>query len=1040
MAKQSFNKEQRRYIKSNYKSLPIEEMAKQLKCDVKDVEEALKEMELFDEGPIHKSLPLRQLKREDWLWGIPAFLLPVIIFTLTLCRTLYVGDSGEFSAQGAVLGIAHPPGYPMWVLMLKCAVILFKPFFTHEAARGAFLCALVAGSATYFLYVLLLKLSHYRTVALTGALIFAFGYHFWSQALFSEVFILNVFFTVVTMLLMLVWSETQENRYLLALYFVTALAMAHHNLFLVMPLLYSYFIVCTLYKKWGVKKEIIYFFIYGFVGLLLYLMAEGLANIISLLVIRQPLPPSDTFGTKFVLVILTFVPYTLAFHWWHKRDKTWMYATLLFILGLSMYLYIPMRVTGNPVAQMPMEERRNINIQAYNNPAMSWGYPETVDDIYNHISRRQYGPLSPIPRVTPAFMGSKAIFGPWDIVQEQFAEYWIYFFRQFGSFMPHYKNQTLEHFNRQFLPESGHFKGVQQGLIYLWTLIWVSLMLLGIRRLFQQNGKYFMLSLGAFLMYGPGMLAVLNYQTTNHSMYIIARFLIPSYLIASIWIAFGTQQIMEWLKYGFKLTGLPPLPDSDAKTNEPETGTQKSSKGLSFPLPVRYAGCALMMAMPIVPLSMNYWHQDLSKNNVAYDFGMNILNSITPESKIFIIGDNPTFSLAYLSYVEKKFKPEQIYDEGENLFVPIYDFGRDKFRIPPWDHNRLKDIGRAKVTINSKTPVYYMSVQQTDPPNEDPTRYVDYPEYTRVRQLPSGIVYQAVRPGEAEPDYNATLQKMKPLDPYFYNMSTDYYTRELVSNYHFLLGRAYYQLAEQATDPAQKAEMKKVAFNEFQKTSETGWDLDNMHINLANIYRAEGMNEKAIEEYNKAIETQPRKAISYFQLADLYRVNNRQEEAIAKLRKGISLSFYDAQANDPTARYLLGILEVEIANKIRGERDATLVTGPDKAKMNTYLSEAVQYLQDAIGGQPDNYSAYQNLGEAYYHLGDYENAVAMWQRTVQINPGFYPAYMNLYVYYRDKAKNGAKAQEYYTLAMKAMQASGGQVNMPGTLQKPPVNK
>ncbi len=173
------------------------------------------------------------------------------------------------------------------------------------------------------------------------------------------------------MLLMLVWSEDPGEQVSLALYFVTALAMA----IITFPghaLLLFLFIVCTLYKKWGVKKEIIYFFIYGFVGLLLYLMAEGLANIISLLVIRQPLPPSDTFGTKFVLVILTFVPYTLAFHWWHKRDKTWMYATLLFILGLSMYLYIPMRVTGNPVAQMPMEERRNINIQAYNNPAMSW--------------------------------------------------------------------------------------------------------------------------------------------------------------------------------------------------------------------------------------------------------------------------------------------------------------------------------------------------------------------------------------------------------------------------------------------------------------------------------------------------------------------------------------------------------------------------------------------------------------------------------------------------------------------------------------------
>ncbi len=90
--------------------------------------------------------------------------------------------------------------------------------------------------------------------------------------------------------------------------------------------------------------------------------------------------------------------------------------------------------------------------------------------------------------------------------------------------------------------------------------------------------------------------------------------------------------------------------------------------------------------------------------------------------------------------------------------MPIYDFGRDKFRIPPWDHNRLKDIGRAKVTINSKTPVYYMSVQQTDPPNEDPP-LCRLSRIIPVRQLPSGIVYQAVRPGEAEPDYNATLQK-----------------------------------------------------------------------------------------------------------------------------------------------------------------------------------------------------------------------------------------------------------------------------------------
>ncbi len=70
-------------------------------------------------------------------------------------------------------------------------------------------------------------------------------------------------------------------------------------------------------------------------------------------------------------------------------------------------------------------------------------------------------------------------------------------------------------------------------------------------------------------------------------------------------------------------------------------------------------------------------------------------------------------------------------------------------------------------------------------------------------------------------------------------MSTDYYTRELVS----IITSCWDALITAGgtgNRSAKKAEMKKVAFNEFQKTSETGWDLDNMHINLANIYRAEG--------------------------------------------------------------------------------------------------------------------------------------------------------------------------------------------------------
>lgn len=1048
MARKQLNKEQRRYIRLNYKTMSLADIAKQLKCDTRDVQDALREMELLDAEPVHKALPLRKVHKIDFLWGIPCFLIPTFVYAMTMCRTLYVGDSGEFSAQGTVLGIAHPPGYPMWILLLKCAVTLFQPWisslFTHEAARGAFLCAIVAGLATFFLYILLLKLSHYRTIAIMGSLLFAFCYHFWSQALFSEVFILNVFFTVVTMLLMLLWSETQEPRYFLAFYFVTAMAMAHHNLFLVMPLLYSYFIVCTLFPKWDVKKEFIYLIAYGIVGLILYFIAEQLAGWFSMMLINEPLPPGDTFATKFTLTFLTFVPYTLAFYWWHKRDRIVIYAALLFILGFGMYIYLPMRILSNP--------------------NMSWGSPHTVYDLYNHISRRQYGPLSPIPRKWPFGiesatnpLGRLSILGPWDIVKEQFAEYWIDFFRQFGSFWDHYApGSVLAHFNHQLQPPEGFPHGGKLWLMGLWTFTWVILLFLGIWRLLRQNGKYFMLSLMAFLFYGPGMLAVLNYQTTNHSMYIIARFLIPSYLMASIWIAFGVLQVMEWFKFGFQITGLPPIPDipsselpssNGQKTTLPPSTPERESK---YPIALRYAGCALILAMPIVPLKMNFWHQNLSKNQVAYDFGLNILNSMTPDGKIFIIGDNPTFALAYLCYVEHKFPADQVYDEGENLFVMIHDFGKAKFSTSPDEHQRLKDIGRAEVTMTSKTPVYYMSVQNPAPPANDPDRYKDYPDYPKIQQVPSGIVYRVLRPGEAPPDYDATLSKMIDLDPFFYNMSTDYYTRELVSNYHFLLGRAFYQLYQQSTDSAKRAQYKDKAFYQFRKVSETGWDLDNMHINLAMMYRQEAgydsrekrdalaneENQEALEEYKKSLETQPRKALVYFQMADLLRSLGKTDEAIEKLKKGVTLGIYDTDANDPSAYYMLGSLELEKASKILNNRQEKDLTDVERTQREQLISDAINYLNMCISLSPTSVQGYQALGEAYYFRGQLDDAVGMWQRAVQINPNFYPALMNLFFYYRDKVHDPQKVQEYYTRAMQAAAASG--VNPQSLFPQQPV--
>ena len=55
------------------------------------------------------------------------FLLSFAVYLITLCPTVYVGDSGEFTTAAYTLGITHPPGYPLYVLLGKIFTLII-PF------------------------------------------------------------------------------------------------------------------------------------------------------------------------------------------------------------------------------------------------------------------------------------------------------------------------------------------------------------------------------------------------------------------------------------------------------------------------------------------------------------------------------------------------------------------------------------------------------------------------------------------------------------------------------------------------------------------------------------------------------------------------------------------------------------------------------------------------------------------------------------------------------------------------------------------------
>lgn len=159
-------------------------------------------------------------------------LLAFIVYWLTLARTITWqhngADSGDLVTAAFVLGIPHPPGYPLYTLI--AFFFARNPFF--EPARGvAIFSALMASASVFVLARAGIAVQTFEVsqtskvlVASLAALAFAFAPLFWSQALIPEVYALNLFFVVL-----ILWACVTDNSkriYVAALAF--GLGAAHH--------------------------------------------------------------------------------------------------------------------------------------------------------------------------------------------------------------------------------------------------------------------------------------------------------------------------------------------------------------------------------------------------------------------------------------------------------------------------------------------------------------------------------------------------------------------------------------------------------------------------------------------------------------------------------------------------------------------------------------------------------------------------------------------------------------------------------------------
>jgi hypothetical protein len=198
--------------------------------------------------------------------ALPIFLLALGLYGKTLAPTVVTifDDSLEFQLVPYLLGIAHPPGYPLYTLLGA----LFTRLPLGDVAYRVNLMSAVFGALSVALvYLINIELivasskspeAHKASnrqrwavvlAALIGALALAISPVFWSQATVAEVYTLNATFVAGMLWLLAVGTYPPSERTLTALALLFGLSLTHHRTMLLMLPAIVYYL-WPQYKTW----------------------------------------------------------------------------------------------------------------------------------------------------------------------------------------------------------------------------------------------------------------------------------------------------------------------------------------------------------------------------------------------------------------------------------------------------------------------------------------------------------------------------------------------------------------------------------------------------------------------------------------------------------------------------------------------------------------------------------------------------------------------------------------------------------------------
>jgi len=308
-----------------------------------------------------------------WI-SVAVFVFVFLVYLYTMAPTVSFWDCGEFIACSYILGVPHPPGTPLFILIGRVFTLL--PLFGSIAPRVNFISVLSSALTVWLAYLLIVRIVRHilrdkesasggwvRVSAyiggISGSLFLGFSQTYWSNAVEAEVYGVAMFLMVLITYLGLLWLERKgepgSDRLLVLIGFLGMISIGiHMTVYIIMP---AIFLLVILEDRTKLKD--IRFWVSGII------LSLVMFTLVPFLV------------TLFIWLLLSFIFWQLNPH---SRGWNFVFALILFaVIGYTVQLYIPLRSRLEP--------------------AIDENDPNGWAGMRYFLERKQYGQVSMVDRM-----------------------------------------------------------------------------------------------------------------------------------------------------------------------------------------------------------------------------------------------------------------------------------------------------------------------------------------------------------------------------------------------------------------------------------------------------------------------------------------------------------------------------------------------------------------------------------------------------------------------------------------------------------------